>query len=295
MPILLICTVNFISFTGVQAARIIISLYALNLGATPSGVGGILSMLYVFPLLLSWPVGALSDRIGPRLILAIGMAGTTVGLVLPYFLHNLAVLYVSAALVGLTIAINSVIGQNIVGVLSTPANRAKNFSNYSLSGSLCTLFGPLLIGLSIDHLGYSVSFLAIAANFLLAIGLVIVWGNIFPRAKRQATSKAKLLTTLADRRLWRMLAISSLSQVGNDMFQAFLPVYAHSISLSASAIGTILATCAVGTFGIRLALLPLIKRVGEARLLAFTFYLGAAAYVLVPLFENTMILAARQK
>ena len=53
-------------FSSISSARVILSLNALELGATPSAVGLLVATFYTFPLLLSWPVGVLSDRLGSR-------------------------------------------------------------------------------------------------------------------------------------------------------------------------------------------------------------------------------------
>src|SRR5690349_7921226 len=53
-------------FTGLSAARIVVTLYALELGAPASVVGTLGALFYLFALLLSWPVGALVDRAGAR-------------------------------------------------------------------------------------------------------------------------------------------------------------------------------------------------------------------------------------
>ena len=65
-PLYLTFAVGFLSFTAQTASRVVLSLYALKLGAEPTAVGGLAAMFFVLPLFLSWPVGALSDRIGPR-------------------------------------------------------------------------------------------------------------------------------------------------------------------------------------------------------------------------------------
>ena len=61
-------------FSSISSARVILSLNALELGATPSAVGLLVATFYTFPLLLSWPVGVLSDRLGSRWLLFAGAA-----------------------------------------------------------------------------------------------------------------------------------------------------------------------------------------------------------------------------
>ena len=292
MAINLILALNAFVFVGVNAARIVFSLYALELGANAAGVGAILAMVYVFPLLLAWPIGVLADRFGARWLLAAGAASGAAGMLVPYFFPTLISLHVAAILLGLTIVLTAVLGQNLVGVLSAPAERARNFSNYSLTGSLAIFLGPLLAGFAIDHGGHARACLAVSVLFMLALGLMLLRGGALPPSKRQPRSSGSLLRTLMDPRLRRMLVVSSLAQLANDLFQAFLPIYAHGIGLSASVIGSLLAALAVGSFAVRLALLKLIKRFGEHRYLAIAFYLGAAVFILVPLVQAPTLLAA---
>lgn len=292
MAINLILALNAFVFVGVNAARILFSLYALELGASTAGVGAILAMVYVFPLLLAWPIGVLADRFGARWLLAAGAASGAAGMLVPYFFPTLIALRVAAVLLGLTIVLTAVLGQNLVGVLSAPAERTRNFSNYSLTGSLAIFLGPLLAGFAIDHVGHARACLAVSVLFMLALGLMLLRGGALPPSKRQPRSSGSLLRTLMNPRLRRMLAVSSLAQLANDLFQAFLPIYAHGIGLSASVIGSLLAALALGSFAVRVAMLKLIKRFGEHRYLAIAFYLGALVFILVPLAQAPTLLAA---
>ncbi len=292
MAINLILALNILVFVGVTAARIVFSLYALELGANAAGVGAILAMVYLFPLLLSWPIGVLADRFGSRWLLAGGAAGGAGGMLVPYFFPALPSLYVAAVMLGLTIVLTTVLGQNLVGILSQVHQRARNFSNYSMTGSAAIFLGPLLAGFVIDHFGYLHACLAVAALLLVALGTLLVFGGVLPASEGRPSSGGKLWQTLKNPQLRRMLAVSSLSQLANDLFQAFLPIYAHGIGLSASVIGGLLAALAVGSFGIRIVMFRLIKPIGEYRLLAIAFYLGATVFALVPLVQDQTLLAA---
>ena len=204
MAINLLIALNFLVFVAVQAGRIVFSLYSLSLGASASQVGGILAMLFVFPLLLSWPVGVLSDRLGARRLLFLGTGSGVAGMFVPYFMPSLATLYVAAALLGLTIAFFSVIGQNLVGILSDPRERTKNFSNFTLFGALSSFVGPLIAGLAIDHVGYAFACVVTAAPLMLSIAMIAAWGGTLPRGQPHRSAGGNLLHTLADRRLWRL-------------------------------------------------------------------------------------------
>jgi predicted MFS family arabinose efflux permease len=89
----------------------------------------------------------------------------------------------------------------------------------------------------------------------------------------------------------RALVTSSLVQVGQDLYQFYIPVYGHGIGLSASAIGGLLATLAAASFVVRYFLPWLVARWGDERILAFSFYLSAMGFALVPFFESVAVLA----
>lgn len=292
MAIHLALGLTFFNFVGANAARVVLTLYALELGAPASAVGLLGGLLFLFPLLLSWPIGALSDRTGARGLLLFAAVCGAASLVLPYFVRTLPAFYAAAALNGLALAFFHVTLQNLVGTLSRPEDRARNFSNFSLTGAVTNFTGPLLAGFSIDNLGHATACLVIASQSVLVIILLLVWGRMLPPGKPQAPVDATASHALMNREVWRMLVTSGLVQLGTDLFQFYLPIYGHSIGLSASAIGGVLATLAVAAFVVRLFLARLMKRLAGETLLAWVFFMGAIGFVLVPFSGNALVLAA---
>src|SRR5690606_10175835 len=72
----------------------------------------------------------------------------------------------------------------------------------------------------------------------------------------------------------------------------YIPLYGHGIGLSASSIGSVLATFAVASFIVRFGLTRLVARFGEERVLSAAFVLGALGFLLVPLCANAVSLSA---
>jgi MFS family permease len=292
MPLYLTFALTLLLAVTWTAARMVFSLYALTLGAQPFAVGILAAMFNLFPLLLSWPIGTLSDRVGPRLPLMLSTVCGVIGLVIPYFAHDLAALYVAAALVGLSFALYLVNVQNLVGLLSAPEKRAQNFSTFSLLGSASNFIGPLMAGFSIDHSGHAVACLYIVTLSIVAGAMLLIWGDELPGGTRKGDVPASaMLETLANRGLWPMLITSSLVKLGTDLFQFYLPIYGHQIGISASAVGAVLATLAASQFIVRFALPRLIGRLGEERLLANAFYCAAVGFMLVAFTRNAVLLA----
>jgi MFS family permease len=291
MPIYFIFALMLLSGTSMKAAQVLLALYALKLGAQPFTVGVLSATYAVFPMLLSWPVGRLADRFGSRWPLIFGAVCGTCGMLMPYYMPGLPAFFVASAMYGLLHAFTNVCLQNLVGLLSNPNNRFVNFSNFSLVISVTIFLGPLLSGFSIDYSGYADTCLYIALISLMAVAMLVIWGGALPKGTRDAPHKGSIRDLLAGSGLWRVLATSSLVMTGTDLFQFYLPIYGHSIGLSASAIGIILAVFAVAGFVVRLILPFLIARLPEARVLAYAFFLGAASLLLVPLFKSAVVLA----
>jgi MFS family permease len=287
-------SLTFIAFVALNAARVVLTLYSLTLGAPASSVGVLGGMFYLFPLLLSWPIGALSDRIGPRRLLLVGAVAGTGALLLPYYVRDIGAFYVAAALCGLSIAFYHVTLQNLVGVLSPPQQRARNFSNFSLVGATTNFVGPLIAGFSIDNFGHAIASLVIVGISTTAFVVLAFGWKVLPAPNRKAATAAAPASMPADPGIWRMLAASALVQLGTDLFQFYVPIYGHEIGLSASAIGAVLASFAAAAFVVRIFLPRLIKQAQPDRVLMYAFYAGALGFFIVPFFHQVgwLMLAA---
>lgn len=291
-PLYLTLAIGLLGYSGVTAARVTLSLYALDLGAQPAEMGMLVATYFAFPLLLSWPVGVWADRIGSRRLLLFGMCAGTAGMTIPFFIPKLAAMFVGGALAGLSFVFCNVLVQNLVGLLSKPEERARNFSNSSLMGSASNIVGPLIAGVAIDHVGHAVASLCSGGLMFAAFVMVAIWGGTLPGGggKRAAAAQSSLRERLSDRAVMAIILITTLLQVGQDLYMFYMPIYGHSIRLSASAIGSILATAAAAACTIRIFLPALISRLGEERLLALSFFFAAATFLLIPQFQNPWVL-----
>src|SRR5690606_35026348 len=270
-----------------------LTLFALELGADAFEVGVLTATLYLCPLLLSWPVGRLADRFGARWLVFTGNVSGVASLLVPFVFASLAALYLAALLTGLAFAFYLVTLQNLIGVLSPAEDRARNFSTFSVIGAVTNFVGPLIAGFSIDHLGHAPASAAIAAlPFAGSVVLLAFGTRLTGGAGRTTSAQTSVLALMRDREIVRVLLTSSLVQLGTDLYQFYIPLYGHGIGLSASSIGSVLATFAVASFIVRFGLTRLVARFGEERVLSAAFVLGALGFVLVPLCDNAIALSA---
>ena len=280
-------------FCSISSARVALSLYALGLGASPAKVGMVVATLYIFPLLISWPIGRYGDRVGSRRLILIGALFGLGSMSIPFFVREVAALAAAGTLLGVSFAIYNVLLQNVVGIVSLPEERARNFSNASLIGATSALSGPMLAGLAVDHAGAPTACLLLGILSIVVILLITTGGKRLPPGTHKPDAvSGGFRSAIGDRAMLRILATSSLVQLGQDLYQFYIPVYGHGIGLSGSAIGGVLANFAAASFVVRFLMPKLVAKLGEERVLGISFYLAAAGFALMPFTSNIAVLCA---
>jgi predicted MFS family arabinose efflux permease len=291
MSIYFTLILSFFFFINSLTGRVIFTLYALRLGAQPFTVSAIAAMFAVLPTLLSWQVGRFSDRFGFRWLFMISTAAGILGMLTIYVIPGIPALFVAAVMYGLMNALCASPFQNLVGLQGGPQDRAKNFSNFSLVFSITSFIGPLLAGFSIDHFGPSVVCLTLVLLWLVPAAMLVIWGGRLPSGTQATKAKGSVRELLSESGLWKVLVTSSLVVMGFDLAQVYIPIYGYGIGLSASVIGIILAMCPLAAFAVRIFLPALIKRLTAENVLAYSFLIGAAAFLLLPFFRSVLILS----
>src|SRR5690606_13030484 len=140
-------------------------------------------------------------------------------------------MFVAAALIGLSLSMIVPL-QNVIGLISTPETRARNFANFSLGMGMSALLGPLIGGFFVDFAGPAATCLYLALLNVVAIAMLLAWGHRLPHAPGEARAKGGVYAILRIANVRRAIATASLINVGRDLYQFYFPVYAHSIGFS---------------------------------------------------------------
>lgn len=292
MSVHFVVALALFNMASVRAGRVLLTLYAIKLGAQPATIGMLAAAFSVVPILFSQASGRWSDRFGSRWLLLFGVAGSSSGMLLPYFLPSITSLFAAGVLSGISMTFCNVSLQNLVGVMSTADNRVKNYGNYTLAGSSAAFLGPLIAGFAIDHAGYDWTCLIVIAIAMVPMTMLVTHGSLLPLGNPEVKQEGSLWQALSAPGVWPVLLTSCMGQTVGDFFQFYMPVYAHDAGLSASAIGVVLAAYSAATFVARIFLPGLIQRWGEQRVLIHAFTVAAVGLVLVPVFESDVLLAA---
>src|SRR5690349_19796128 len=226
----IVLTIVLLNMTAFRGSKVVITLFAIELGAPQISIGVLIAMYSVFPMLLGLYAGKLTDRLGVRLPMIGGTLGVATALVVPFLFPRLPALYLSAILIGASWVFYNVCAQNVIGLLSNAESRAKNFSNYGLVMAGGSFFGPMFSGFSIDHFGHAQTYLHLALVILTSAMIVAsskairALRSVAHGAEEHATYSANLMKNVP---LRRVLITSAIVLTGTDLFQFYMPIYGH--------------------------------------------------------------------
>jgi MFS family permease len=287
----LIVLLNVIIHGCLTGSRVVMALFAIELGVNAFSIGIMVALYSATPLLLGVTAGRVTDRYGvhPPMLFGAVLAGC--GLMLPYLWPHVAALYLSATVIGTAFVFYNVAVQNLTGAWGPREDRARNFSTLSLGYSISSLIGPLAVGYIIEYFSHAQAYLCLSLSTVVAVAILLVYRKIreveTPKAAEHTQSAFSLLR---QPELRKVLITGAMLVTGWDLYMFYLPLYAHSIGLSASTIGIILGTFALATFVVRFSLPELTARFTAARVLAVSMFFGAAVFAIFPFAHNAWLI-----
>ena len=280
--------------TAFKASRVLNTLFALELGAKPFETGLLLAMYGIFPMLFGAYAGKIADRHGVRMPLYLGLVLLGIGVALPFAFPTYMALFLSAAIGGAGFILSQVAMQSLTGSLGSGEARTKNFSLYVLAVAVADFLGPVLAGFSIDAFGHVPTFAISTVPVALSLLGFFALDRLIPRAHGAAAgaNEQRMLDLLRDKNLRRVLIASAVTMTAGDLFQLYVPLYGHSIGLSASVIGLVMGAAAVAVFVTRTLIPHMARWLGEERLLLYSLFLVSSMFVLIPFFKSAIMLGA---
>lgn len=273
--------------------KVVISLLALDFGASQFLIGVIAALYALVPLMLGVYSGRLADTVGMRMPMLAGAILVGIAMLVGAVGHSLNALFLTALLVGAGFVFFNVSIQNLTGAYGPAEHRVRNFSILSIGYSISTFIGPMVAGFVIDYAGHSAAFYIFAAFTLVPIVTLIArpqLGRIdAPAAKAEKRNALDLLRMTQVR---RMIVTSGLIVAAWDLFGFYVPIYAHTIGLTASTIGVILGAYAIAAFLPRFMMPAMLRRWRDDEVLFAAMLLGAAGFLVFPLFHDAYSLMA---
>ena len=253
--------------------RMAAPLLALRQGHSEAAVGVLLALFALTQVFLALPAGRYADRRGLKRPMGLSVVAATVGAGLAVAFPVFPVLCLSALLTGGATGAASIALQRHVGrAAENPTQLKQVFSWLAIGPAISNFLGPFSAGLMIDHAGFRLAFLLMAALPLLSwfwVRSVQDLPAIVPSDKHRQGETWDLVREPMFRRL---LLVNWFLSSCWDVHTFVVPVLGHERGLSASVIGSIL-----GAFAIAAALVRVVLPLIAAHLREWTVIAGAMA------------------
>ena len=233
----------FVSMLGVGIIVPFLPLYAKSLGANGLMMGVIFSAFSASRAVVMPYVGGLSDRVGRKPFLLLGLGG--------YMLTSLTLLAIvtpqglvlNRALQGVFAAMILPVAMALVAELAPDGREGQMFGWFNTAFLMGIGVGPLIGGVVYDSLGVKSNFLLMAGLSLVSLLMVLAWVREPPHDGKelQARGYRAQLALLGQRGLLAVFLARAGHALGMGCFIAFLPLLGESKGLAGSQVGVLLA------------------------------------------------------
>ncbi|MBN9037633.1 MAG: MFS transporter [Rhizobiales bacterium] len=254
---------------------------------------GFLTAAYVAaPLAVAFLWGRVSDLIGRRPILVVGLIGFAATLAASAFAPNLLLLYVGRILNGgFAAAVVPTALAFIADMTGDDDGRARTFGWVSMASIAGFLLGPMLGGLPAGWAFDSDKAVPLlqAAPFLLASGLALAAAGgvrlILPAglvSGQPVDTRNREASAFVPGEI-RLFALSSVAAAGLGAFEVGLTLRNDELAMSPAELGFTFATCSVVMFAVQgLVFSPLVKPAATKVLVAPAFLVMAIGLAVIP-------------
>jgi MFS family permease len=260
-----------------------------DLTLTQTGVVLAASFLGSVPTLLAW--GLIADRIGERLVMAIGLACSCGALVWAAHASSFGMLVLALAVAGgVAAGVNSATGRAVMAWFRRD-ERGLALGIRQMAVPLGGAIGAVALPLLEQHLGLSAAFLGLAAASLLGAIVALVFIRVEPSEDQSALARP-----LRDRRVWLICVGSTFFVTTQLSLLGFFVLFLHdhrgvstAVAAAALAVTQVLggiSRIALGRWSdrIRMRIVPL-RRVGLGIAISVavtTVLLDASTWIVVP-------------
>jgi multidrug resistance protein len=259
-----ITTATFTDLVAYSVAVPVLPDYATRFDASPTLIGLLFASFGLTLLVLSIPMGAVSDRIGRKGPMMFGLALLAVATLAFAYADSLAMLFVARLLQGAADGMTWIVGFALIADLYGPEERGRAMGLAMAGSSLGIIIGPVLGGWLYEIGGLRLPFLFVAA---LAVADLLVFALVAPRTRGAGVS-APMRRVLTH----RPIAICALVVVAGGgtiaMLEPVIPlVFRTRLGLGPGSIGTLFGIAAVASTAMHPLYGRLSDRYGGRRLM----------------------------
>jgi DHA1 family tetracycline resistance protein-like MFS transporter len=285
-PLIIVFVTVFIDLLGFGIIIPLLPFYAETFGASAFTVGLLATSFSLMQFIFAPIWGRLSDRVGRRPIILLGLLGSCLSYLGFGMAGTLTALFAARILAGIAGA-NIPTAQAVVADLTTPENRAKGMGIIGAAFGLGFIFGPAIGGF-LSRYGYSVpAFFASGlslANFAAAWFLLPETLKPEHRAVERMGRIDALRAALARPHLPLLLVIGFLIVAAFSAFESTFALFSErAYGFGASTIGYVFAFVGIVLVIVQGFLVgKVVKRIGEHHIVPASLSLVAIGLLMIP-------------
>ena len=295
-PLLIIFITVFIDLLGFGIIIPLLPFYAEHFGASAVMVGLLSSSFSLAQFLFAPFWGRLSDRVGRRPVILIGLLGSALSYAFFALATSLPMLFLARSLAGVAGA-NIPTAQAFIADTTTAETRARGMGLIGAAFGLGFIFGPAIGGF-LSHWGYAApAWFAAALSLANFVAAVFLLPESRPPHARDTSRPGRIegiRRAVAQPNLPMVLLVYFLVVAAFASFEATFALYSErrfgftpaTIGYMFAWIGVVLATVQGVLVG------RVVKRVGEKRLVPLAIFAIALALGFVPVAGTVPLLAA---
>jgi len=278
-PTLLIFLTVFIDLIGFGIVLPLLPSYASSFQVSDAGIGVLVASFSLMQFLLAHWWGRLSDRVGRRPVLLVGLAGSALSYLLFAAAQNFWVLLFSRLVAGgMGATVN--VAQAYLADVTAPEKRARAMGLIGAAFGLGFVVGPALGGIS-SRFGNAAP--GLLASTLTAVNLLLTW-RWLPESRRQVTDGGATAVPMHWSRFLLPFVAVAFSTLSFTVLYVVFPLQVeralgfdrHHTAYLFVLIGLVSAAVQGGLIG------RLVLRYGERALIATGGMLLAAGLALLP-------------
>lgn len=287
-----IFSANFVSTFGDTIPQPFLSIFLTGLGIPAPVVGLVYNVRNLVQTLVRIPIGIMSDRLGRRRLMLLGLILLSVVPLLYYASDNILLPFIAMMMSGLGVSLYYPPAEAYTSKLFPPERVGEALGRFHLGWAVSSIIGPSIGGfLSIYFPTYRPIF--IVASAVTLISVPVLWLNTEDDSNRPELGeglKSSLMRVpsllaylLRSRRVLAASVTTFIHSFCNWVVPAFFPLLAHGLGFSEVIIGFSLTANAL----VMALTLPLVgrlsDRVGRFLPIALGLSISVAGFGLLPM------------
>lgn len=296
-PLVILLIIQFLVMVGFGIVIPILPFFVTKLGGGALSLGIFMSVYSVMQFIFAPIWGRLSDRIGRRPVLIIGLAGYGITFIMFGFINNLYVLIILRALAGMVSSATLPTAMAYLADITEGVERSKGMGLLGAAMGMGMIFGPAIGGWLG---GYSFSLPFFAAGFLAILLLPVTWLFLPESLKSghpisESRRRPKLTFAVVKDPLFALFAFNFAITFSMSMFESTFALFsAAKVGFNAENMGMVFAVLGVFAVIVQGGLIgPLVKKFGEARLVRFGAVFSSLGLIfMIVVSRNVVLLVA---